>query len=180
MISIQHIFCYNPISLKKDRTSFILTLLNRSLFTLKNCFLMKAKALHSTRTCLIVQGIWHVKHCGCCSCFSIKEWVSLVWSMRNQDIMTCSFPDFLKAGLHSPKAGWIWKSLLWMLSFQLYCHFVWRSLLTLGFRSVYGILNLSGVKSKAGLGAKSVLSFPLTPMWFGIQHIQDGMIKLSP
>ena len=31
------------------------------------------------------------------------------------------------------------------------------------FRSVYGILDLSGVRSKTGLAAKSALSFPLTP-----------------
>ena len=121
--------------------------------------------------CLIVQSIWHVKYCGCCSCFSMKEWVSIVWPMHNQDIMTCSLLDFLKAGLHSPKVGWIWKSLLWVLLFQCCCHFLWRNLLILGFRSVYWILNLSGVSSKADLTAKSALSFPLIPMWLGIQHI---------
>ena len=41
----------------------------------------------------------------------------------------------------------------------------------MGFRSVYGILNLLGVRSKADLAAESVLSFPLTPMWLGIQHM---------
>ena len=33
-----------------------------------------------------------------------------------------------------------------------------------GFRSVFGILDLSGVRSKADLAAESALSFPLTPM----------------
>ena len=28
-----------------------------------------------------------------------------------------------------------------------------------------------GVRSKADLAAESALSFPLTPMWLGIQHI---------
>ena len=46
-----------------------------------------------------------------------------------------------------------------------------RNLLIVGFRSVYGILDLSGVRSKADLAAESALSFPLTPMWFGVQHI---------
>ena len=101
----------------------------------------------------------------------MKEWVSLLWPMPNWDLMTCSLLDFLKAGLHSPKVGWIWKSLLWVLSFQRCCHFVWRNLLILDFRSVYGILNLSGVRSKGDLAAKSALSFPLSPMWLGIPHI---------
>ena len=47
-------FWSNPVSLKKDRTSSILTFSNRSvkLFTLKNRFLITAKALYSIRTCL--------------------------------------------------------------------------------------------------------------------------------
>ena len=133
---------------------------------------MKVNSLHCMRICLTMQGIWRVKHCGCCSSFSIKEWVSLVWLMCKQDIMTCSFLDFLKAGLHSPKVGWIWKSLLWMLLFQYCCHFAWRNLLILCFKSVYRILNLSGVRSKADLAAESALSFPQTPVWLGIQHIR--------
>ena len=75
-------------------------------------------------------------------------------------IMTCSLFDFLKAGLHFPKVGWIWKTLLWVLSFQ-------HCLLILGFSSVCGILKLSGVRSKANWA----LSFLLTPIWLGIQHI---------
>ena len=51
------------------------------------------------------------------------------------------------------------------------CHFVWKNLLIVGFRSVYGILDLSGVRSKADLAAESALSFPLAPMWLGVQHI---------
>ena len=81
------------------------------------------------------------------------------------DITTCSLLDFLDTGFHSPKMGWIWKSLLWMLLLHCCCHFVWRNLLIVGFRSVYGILDLSTVRSKVDLAAKSALSFPLTPMW---------------
>ena len=51
------------------------------------------------------------------------------------------------------------------------CHFVWRNLLIVGFRSKYGILDLSGVRSKTDLAAESALSFPLTSMWLGVQHI---------
>ena len=129
----------NPVSLKKDRMSSILTFSNNSvkLVTLKNRFLMTVKALHSMRMCLTVQVVWQVRHCGCGFCFSMKEWVSLVWPMHNQDIMTCSLLDFLKAGLHSPKVGWIWKRLLWMLMSHRCCHFVWRNLLIVGFKSVY-------------------------------------------
>ena len=151
----------------------ILTFSNRpvKLFTLKNRFLIAAKALHSIRMCLTVQVVWQVEHCGYGFCFKMKAWVSLVWSIRNRDITTCSLLDFLDAGRHSPKVGWIWKSLLWMLLLHFCCHFVWRNLLVVGFRSVYGILDLSGVRSMADLAAVSALSFPLTPMWLGVQHI---------
>ena len=153
--------------------SSIFAFLNRSvkLFTLKNRFLITAKVLHSIRMCLTMQVVWQVEHCGCGSCFKMKEWVSLVWPIRNRDITTCSLFDFLDAGLHSPKVGWIWKSLLWMLLLHCCCHFVWRNLLIVGFRSVYGILDLSDVRSKADLAAESALSFPLTPMWLGAQHM---------
>ena len=46
-----------------------------------------------------------------------------------------------------------------------------KDLLIVGFRSVYGILDLSGVRSKTDLAAESALSFPLTPRWLGVQHI---------
>ena len=120
--------------------------------------------------CLIVQGIWHVKHCGCCSCLSIKECVSLLWPIRNRVIVTCSFRDFRKAGCYSPKKGLTWNSLLLVFLFQCCCHFLWRKLFIFGFRSVYGMLYLSGVKSKADFAATSALWFPLTPMWLGIQQ----------
>ena len=153
--------------------SSILTFSNRSVksFTLKNRFLITAKVLHSIRMCLAVEVVWQVKLCGCGSCFKMKEWVSLVWPIRNRDITTCSLLDFLDAGLHSPKVGWIWKSLLWILLLLRCCHFVWRNLLIVSFKSVYGILDLSGVRSKADLAAESALSFPPTPIWLGVQRI---------
>ena len=165
-------FLYNPVSHKKDRTSSILTFSNNSvrLVTLKNRFLMTSKALHSIRMCLTVHVVRQVKYCGCSSCCSIKAWVSLVWPMHNQDITTCSLLDFLKAGLHSPKVGWTWKSLLWMFRSHDCCHFVWRKWLIVCFKSVYGMKRTSGLRSKADLTAESALSFPLTPMWLGIQH----------
>ena len=123
---------------------------------------MSLKTLHSRRTCLIVQGVWRVEHCGCCSCLSIKECVSLLWPIRNRVIVTCSFRDFRKAGRHSPKKGLTWNSLLLEFLFLRCCHFLWRKLFILGFRSVYGMLYLSGVKSKADFATASALWFPLT------------------
>ena len=87
----------------------------------------------------------------------MKEWISLVWPICNRDITTCSLLNFFDAGLHFPKVGCIWKSLLWMLLLHCCCHFVWRNLLIVGFRSVYGILDLSGFRSKADLAAESAL-----------------------
>ena len=54
-----HNLWYNPVSLKKDRTSSILMFSNKSLklFALKNHFLVRAKALHSMRTYLTMQGV---------------------------------------------------------------------------------------------------------------------------
>ena len=48
--------------------------------------------------------------------------------------------------------------------------FFWRNLLILGFRSVYGMLYMSGIRCRADFAAASALSFPLTPMWLGIQQ----------
>ena len=93
-------------------------------------------------------------------------YISLVGSLRKQDIMTCSLLDFLKAGLHSPKVGWIWKP-CW--------HFAWGNLLILGLKSVYGILNLLGIISKADLAAEPALSFPLALIWLGIKHVRVSL-----
>ena len=136
------------------------------LVTLKNRFLMTAKILHSIRMCLTVQVVWHVWHCGCGSCCSMKAWVSLVWPMRCRDITTCSLLDAQKAGLHSPKVGWIWKSLLLMFMSHRSCHFLWRNLLIIGFKSVYRMKIALGLKSKADLAAESALSVPLTHVSF--------------
>ena len=85
--------------------------------------------------------------------------------------MTCSILDFRNADLHSTKMGLISNSLLSMLSFQHCCHFVTKNLFICGFKSIYGMLGLSGLRSKADFAAESALSLPLTPMWLGIQHM---------
>ena len=130
-------FWYNSVSLKKDRMSSILTFSNRSvkLFTLKNRFLITAKALHSIRMCLTVQVAWQVKHSRCGSCFKMKKWVSLEWPIRNRDITTCSILDFLDGGLHPPKVGWIWKSSLWMLLLHFFSLWLKYNSLTIQLRA---------------------------------------------
>ena len=70
----------------------------------------------------------------------------------------------------STKWCWIWKSLLWMFMSHRCCHLLWRNLLIIGFKSVYGMKITLGLRSKADSAAKSALLFPLTPMWLGIQH----------
>ena len=44
-----------------------------------------------------------------------------------------------------------------------------------GFRLVYGIQNLSGVRSMVSLAAEFALSFPLAAIWFGILHIRISL-----
>ena len=89
--------------------------------------------------CLTVQVVWQVKHCGCGSCFKMNERVSLVWPIRNRDITTCSLLDFLDAGLHSPKVGWILASLLWMLLLHCFCHFCVKKFINCWFQvSIWG------------------------------------------
>ena len=68
-----------------------------------------------------MQSIWYVIHWGRCSWLIIKECVSLVWRMHNQNIVNCSFLDILNTVLQSSKVDLVKKSLLWMLSFQHFC-----------------------------------------------------------
>ena len=56
----------------------------------------------------MVQAIWHVKRCGCCSFLSKK----IMCKSRVINTQFCCLLDFPKAGLHSPKMGLIWNSLL--------------------------------------------------------------------
>ena len=148
---------------------------------------MLLKTLHSRRTCLIVQGVWHVDHCGCCSCLRIKECVSLLWPIRKCVIVTCSFRDFQKAGGHCPKKGLTWNSLLLVFLFQRCCQFLWRKLFISGFRSVYGMLYLSGPSLKPILLLRLLYDF-LSPnliglVWFvGFYGISTfvGYLKPNP
>ena len=47
------------------------------------------------------------------------------------------------------------------------------------FKSVYGMLYFSGVKSKDDFAAMSALSFPLTPMWLGIQQKRISLFDIE-
>ena len=104
--------------------------------------------------------------------------LNLVWPIRNLVTAICSLLDFLKAGLHSPHMGLIRNSLLWIFLSQCCCSFLWRKLLILGFKSVYGLFYLSEVKSEADLAAASALSFPLSPMWLGIQQKKISLFDI--
>ena len=57
----------------------------------------------------------------------------------------------------SQKKGLTWNSLLLVFLFQRCCHFLWKKVFILGFRSVYGMLYLSGIKSEADFAAASAL-----------------------
>ena len=94
------------------------------------------------------------------------------WLMYIWDIVTCSFLDSLKAEFHSPGVGFIKKSLLNMPSFQRCCHPIWKNLLILGSKSLYGISTLSGPISKADLAVESAFLFLSILMWLGIHHIR--------
>ena len=109
--------------------------------------------------------------CGCGSCFSMKAWVNIVWLMRSRDITSCFLLDALKSWSPYSQGG------LNLEEFYYWCScpivlviFWWGNLLIIGFKSVYGMEIALGLRSKADLAAESALSFPLTPMWLGIQH----------
>ena len=91
MVSIHHILWYNTISLKEDRTSSMLTFFNKSLnqCAWKNCFLLKTKDLHSTRTCLTCRAcdmsssrfkIWYYTQ------FGGEATVLVHWEVRNSSL----------------------------------------------------------------------------------------------
>ena len=86
--------------------------------------------------------------------------------MNNQHIVTFSFLDFLKAGFHSPKVEFYQEE---FIAYVVILALVLKNLLILGFKSVYGILTLSWVISKADLAAESDFSFAFIPMLHEIQ-----------
>ena len=55
------------------------------------------------------------------------------------------------------------------------CHFVCRNIFIFNFKSVYVTLNLLEAKSRVNFATKSALSFLLTSMGLGIQHIRVSL-----
>ena len=92
------------ISLKKDKISSMLIFSNRSFML----FVMKYRLFNKSKISLYEKVFNSVGCLTCCSCYlRMKICISLVWTMHNQDIVAFSFPDFPKAGFHSPKVGFI-------------------------------------------------------------------------
>ena len=91
------------------------------------CFLMRAKALHSMRKHLKVLGVWHVIDCGSSSCLSI----SLIRPMCKWTSITSSTQDFLYPCFHSLSIVLIDNNLFDAQLFQTYCHFCSMNLFVL-------------------------------------------------
>ena len=80
------------------------------LFTLKNHFLTRAKALHSMRTCLTVEDIWHVKH--------------FVFSSRSLKLFTLKNHFLISAkALHSMKTC-LTVEVIWHVKHWGFCFFL--------------------------------------------------------
>ena len=50
-----------------------------------------------------------------------------------------------------------------------------KEFVDLSFKSVYGILKWSGVRSKVDLAMESDLSFTLIPLWLGLVSLFNGI-----
>ena len=91
--------------------------------------------------------------------------------IRREDRIISSLQDFLYSSFHSPISAFIVWNLLCGVLFYLHCHLFWVKFFISIFKSVYGILKLLSMGIfQAVLAAESAWSFPLIPMWLGIQH----------
>ena len=98
------------------------------------------------------------------SCYDLFwSWFSESWSPISQSgqeyLLSCNdlfWSWFSESWSPFSQTGLDQEEFVYMSLFQCCCHFAWRNLFILGFRSVYGILNFSGVRSKANLTAESV------------------------
>ena len=114
--------------------------------------------LHSINMDITVFGFPH-EHFSGSFCFSMKEWVNLVYPMGNwvREVPFCLI--LLGSGFLSFKMGCM-KYSLWVFSFHSCCHFFISIWLILGFRSVYGILEfVLGIMLSADLVIESALWF---------------------
>ena len=113
--------------------------------------------------CFTIKDVWYTLNSGWFSCLSKEDCVSLVWSIPDWDMVTCSF---LKPGFHSSYAGFYWEKLhLWL--FQFCCLFFWKNMLILVFMSVHETLNLLGdiFLCWFGFWVSFVISFYFDGIW---------------
>ena len=121
--------------------------------------------------------VWHPTHHGGCSCLCRYEWLMCVCPIRRWDRTISSLWDFLDPSFHSPISAFIVWSLLCGVLFHLNCHLFWVKFFILIFKSVYRILqHLSMGIFQAVLAAESAWSFPLIPVWLGIQHSSISLV----
>ena len=100
-----------------------------------------------------------------------------VCPIHRRDRIISSLRDFLYPSYHSSISAFIVWSLLCGVLFHLNCHLFWVKLFISIFKSVYGILKLLPMGIfQAVLAAESAWSFPLIPIWLGIQHSSISLV----
>ena len=111
MVSIHQILWYNHVSQEWQNIIHfdVLEKITQTIH-IRNIGFWRERFIFILSTGLTIQGVWNVKHSGYCSRLSIKEWVTLVWPMRNQDITVI---------LHT---AWIFGSFLMTPGALLSCH----------------------------------------------------------
>jgi len=144
---------------------------NRSFIdvALKYFIRVSDNSAHSRRKCLTVGGQRQAVHSGRSSPVRRYECVSLVCSIRSRLITTESL-RFSPAHTVSPMTGFMEFNLLFVQLFQLCCHLFKQSVEICGNMSCGQILLQVMIEFIAALATVSAFSFPLIPMWLGIQQ----------
>ena len=131
----------------------------------------------SIHRCFTEYEVWNPTHHGGCSCLSRYEWVMSVRPIRRRYRIISSLRDFQYPSFHSPISAFIVWSLLCGVMFHLNCHLFWVKFFISILKSVYGILILFSIGIfQAVLVAESAWSFPLIPMWLGIQYSSISLV----
>ena len=141
-----------------------------NVWALKNKRRCSAKSTQSIKICFTVSGAWHGMHCGWSSFLRRYEFVKWVWPIRQRERTTSSLRTDLFPWCHSPKVGFISRSLLNEALFHVDCHFDRIYVFKFGLKSVKGSLILDSCKDWACFADISASSFPLIPIWLGIQQ----------
>ena len=132
-----------------------------------SAFLVSLKTLHSRRRCFDCAGRFGMSSTVvCCSCLSIKRVrKSAVTNTQSRYCLLALFAIFERLGCHSSQKGFDLKLFYcWYFLFQRCWHFFMEeNYLFSVFRSVYGMLYFSGVKSKADFAAASCSMIFLSP-----------------